>query len=229
MRSDIRQVPQKSDNPETPARLHFPEDEAKLPWLPMLLDAYAVIDKGVALAIGREEKKRKVRLACAEGCDRCCHTHKDIPLYPLEVVGIYWFAIEKMGRSLREILKRQLSSYTQGDACPFLVNRSCSIHPLRPVACRQFNVFNKPCEKDEDPYYARRGDVLTPLQEYTNEAFFIMLPFYGFTSKADRMRAIKNKLIHTQVSNLKSCNWKVLSRRMDDFDARAPGSGLFPR
>ncbi|OGW21442.1 MAG: hypothetical protein A2Z82_06455 [Nitrospirae bacterium GWA2_46_11] len=28
------------------ARLRFPEDEKTLPWLPLILDAFAVIDKG---------------------------------------------------------------------------------------------------------------------------------------------------------------------------------------
>ena len=77
-------------------RVHFPEDEARLPWLPMLLDAYAVADTGVAIAIRDEEKKRKKKLACGKGCGNCCAHQKDLPLYPHELVGIYWYVSEKM-------------------------------------------------------------------------------------------------------------------------------------
>ncbi len=201
-------------------RLHFPDDESKFGWLPMLLDAYAIIDRGVAAAITREEKRQNTKVACKKGCSSCCHTHKDIPMYPLELVGVYWFVIEKTVQPLRAVLKKQLLSFEKGGPCPFLTDDSCSIHPLRPVACRQFNVFRKPCEKDEDPFFTRRDDVLTPIQEYVDQAFTIMLPFYGITNEADKVRAIQQNLIHTQVSNLKSYKWRKLSERMDEFDCR---------
>jgi Fe-S-cluster containining protein len=199
-------------------RLHFPEDEARLPWLPMLLHAYAVIDNGVAATIKGEKKKRKVRLACAKGCSACCRTHKDIPVYPLELVGLYWFVVEKFLQPARATLKRQLLDYEKGLPCPFLISGICSVHLLRPIACRQFNVFSKPCSEGEDPFYTRRSDVLIPVENYTNQAFSIMLPFYGITDEIAKARAIKNRLIHTQARILQECSWKELARRMDDFD-----------
>ena len=36
-------------------------------------------------------------------------------------------------------------------ACPFLVDESCSIHPYRPVACREFNVTS-PAEWCSEPF-----------------------------------------------------------------------------
>jgi len=211
--------PEKTDSALKSRRLRFPDDESRFAWLSMLLDAYEIIDRGVSIAIKKEEKKG-MRLACKKGCDNCCHTHRDIPIYPLEIVGMYWFCVEKMDLSSRANLKKQLSTYRIGGSCPFLIHGSCSVHLLRPIACRQFNVFNKPCKNAEDPYYTRRHDVLTPLQEYTERAFLIMLPFYGITIETEKRRIIKNNLIHTQASNLKAYNWKKLSEKMDDFDAR---------
>ena len=71
--------------------LEFPEqfvdDIPKQSWLDLLLTAYTIIDHAVAKAIIREEKQGHI-LACHKGCSACCKTHKDIPFYPLELVGI---------------------------------------------------------------------------------------------------------------------------------------------
>jgi Fe-S-cluster containining protein len=200
------------------SRLQYPEDEKKQPWLRLLLDAYAVIDEGVTSGIKEEEKKRGIRLACAKGCGNCCTTHRDIPVYPLELVGIYWFVIEKLPHQVKGIIKRQLLDHQKGDACPFLVETACSIHAMRPAACRQFNVFNKRCETGEDPYYTRRSDVLTPRSDYIDKAFSIMLPFYGVTDKRQIERASKTRLINSLARPLQLCQWHELPVRMDEFE-----------
>jgi Fe-S-cluster containining protein len=200
-------------------RVRFPDDEEKLPWLSALLEAYSVIDRGVSFAIEREKEKHNRRLACGKGCDKCCQTHKDIPVYPLELVGLYWFSAEKMDKEIREVLKERLSSHREGDPCPFLIAGSCSVHPVRPVACRQFNVFGERCGEGEDPYYTRRNDVLTPIQGYTNKAFLVMLPFYGIAEGEDETQAVK-RIIHTQVVNLQAYDWKKLLRVMDNHESK---------
>lgn len=197
--------------------INFEHDKSRLGWLNMLLDAYEIIDRGVKIAIERQEKKHNIELSCKKGCSNCCKTHKDIPVYPLELIGIYWYSIEKMTAHVRQKLKKQLALHEKPD-CPFLVDESCSIYPVRPVACRQFNVFRKECEEGEDPYHTRRGDVLNPIKDYTEKAFFMMLPFYGITKKEDKHLAIKNNLIHAHAQNLHSINWKLLASRMDDYD-----------
>ena len=199
-------------------RLTFPEDEARLPWLSLLLDAYAVIDKGIAIAISREKRKQKKRLACREKCDICCRTNTDIPVYPLELAGITWYATEKVEQPLRDTMWRQLSSQAADPPCPFLIDNICAVYPVRPIACRQYIVFGRPCADNEDPYYTRREDLLTPIQDFTNEAVFIMLPFYGISKEAARQKAIKDRFIHTKVQNIFSCNWKSLAEKISTFD-----------
>lgn len=196
------------------------QDKVRFPWLAMLLNAYEVIDNGVRIAIEREIKRYKIELSCRDGCSNCCKTHKDIPVYPLELAGIYWYVIEKVAGSLRHTLKRQLANHKK-PLCPFLVNASCSIYPVRPIACRQFNVFRKECHEGEDPFHTRRQDVLTPIREYTDKAFLIMLPFYGIVSESDKHGFIKKDLLHAHAQNLHTINWKTLSIRMDDFDYKS--------
>ncbi len=198
-------------------RVRFPEDERKLPSLPALLDSYAIVDTGVAIAVRDHEKKLKVRPACARGCDVCCQ-QKDIPLYPHELVGLYWFASEKTAAPVRDVLKRQLADHGAGSPCPFLIEHACSVHPVRPASCRWFNVFTTPCVSDEDPYYTRRGDVLEPIQDYADRAFAAVLPFYNMKREGDAMNAVK--LVRSQIMNLQTYDWKKMIVSMEKFDSR---------
>ncbi len=197
-------------------RVHFPGDEQRLRWLPVLLDSYAAIDTGVAIAVRGEEKRRKVKLACTKGCGNCCAHQKDLPVYPHEVVGIYWYVSEKMASPLREVLRSRLAGHMPGSACPFLIDHACSIHPIRPIGCRQFNVFGAPCAEGEDPYYTRRHDVLDPLQDYTDRAFAAVLPFYNM-KEDDSARAVR--LIRSQIMNLQTYDWKKLVALLDQTAA----------
>ncbi len=145
-------------------------------------------------------------------------THKDIPVYPLELVGISWYATEKISGPGREALMEQLRNYRENNPCPFLVERVCTIHPLRPIACRQFNVFGRPCTEGEDPYYTRRKDVLPSVKKQVDHAFFIMLPFYGVEKESERIKVVESGGMHRMVRTMQTCNWKSLADRMYNFD-----------
>ena len=202
-------------------RLHFPEEEKRLPWLPMLLDAYAIADTGIAVALRDAEKKQKKQLACGKGCGNCCEHQKDLPLYPHELVGIYWYVSEEMPATTRDELKIRLAVHTADSPCPFLINGSCSIHPLRPIGCRQFNVFSAPCAPGEDPYYTRRDDVLVPLTDYTDRAFAAVLPFYNMKREGDLSQALK--LIRSQIMNLQTFDWRRLVAVIEQTGASRSG------
>ncbi|HBH62655.1 MAG TPA: YkgJ family cysteine cluster protein [Nitrospiraceae bacterium] len=194
-------------------RLSFPEDEKKHSWLRLLLEGYYIVDKGVAKALDAEQKKGRIP-ACAKGCAHCCSTHQDIPIYPLEIAGVSWYAAEKLSGPEREALKTQLARYRTNDTCPFLVDAACAIHPMRPMACRQFNVFGSPCKEGEDPYYSRRQDVMEPVKKHVDQAFFIMLPFYGVEKESERIKIVETGSFHQMVKELHVCNWKELAERM---------------
>ena len=202
-----------------PERLFYPDDEKVHPWLGMLLDAFVITDEGVEKGIEKELRRGR-KLACGKGCSACCRTHKTIPVYPLELVGISWYVTEKLCGVTRDKLKAQLRSHKKGEVCPFLVNDLCSIHAVRPLACRQFNVFDTVCKEGEDAYYTRRQDVLTPLQQYVDKAFYRMLPFYGVQSDAERHQAIKSGDIHQVARVLQDFDWSSLAGKMDQHDER---------
>ncbi len=200
-----------------PRRVSFAEHEERLPWLSTLMDAYMVTDQGITESIKREEKQGK-KLACARGCASCCKSHETIPVYPLELMGMSWYATEIIDGELREKLKTQLRNLDTFQSCPFLIDNACSIHAVRPMACRSFNVFNKQCAEGEDAYYSRREDVLTPIKKYNDEAFNIMLPFYGVKNKTERRKMIKTGGMHQMAKVMRELNWSSLADKMDAFE-----------
>ncbi len=193
-------------------RLQFTES-SQPPWLPMLLDSYQQADQGIHEGIRRAEQQGR-RLACAKGCAHCCRAHTTIPVYPLELLGIYWYSMEQLSGELRDKVQTQLSQHSSGQPCPFLVDEACSIHPLRPLACRHFNVFGQACAPGEDAFYTRRQDVLNPLKKFQNAALETMLPFHGIKRKADKRQAIKNGTMHGFAQVLQTLAWDKLAERM---------------
>ena len=207
-------------------RLHFPSDERRLPWLPLLLDAYAIADTGVAVAIRNREKREGKKLACGKGCGNCCVHQTDLPLYPHEIVGIYWYASEKITGPARESLKHRLGRGKDVRGCPFLIDEACIIHPLRPVGCRQFNVFTTPCAVGEDPYFTRRDDVLQPDTAYLDRTFAAVLPLYSLKSEGDGSAALRT--VRSQIMNLLDYDWSKLAALMEQNgppDDRAKNAG----
>jgi Fe-S-cluster containining protein len=190
-------------------RLHFPNDEKRLSWLPALLDAFAIADTGVAIAIRDAGKKEKKTLACGRDCDVCCH-QPDIPLYPHELPGIAWYVAEKLSPESKAQVLDQCSRHGTGSPCPFLVDHGCAVHPVRPIACRQYNVFTTPCAPGEDPYYTRRQDVLVPIADYTDRAFAAVAAFYGMGSERDSGKVVRH--IKGKIMNLQEYGWKCWLR-----------------
>lgn len=201
-------------------RLSFPDAEAKLAWLSLLLDAYSIVDQGVDSGIATQVAGKGRTLACKKGCSECCRIHAAIPVYPLEMAGLAWYCTEQVAGDERELLTGQLEKFQEGQSCPFLVNDICAVHALRPMACRQFNVFGAPCAANEDPFYNRREDVFTPLDDFKNMAFWVTLPFYGITDERDRKIAIQENQIHRQVRVLQQCNWQELAKKMRQYDSQ---------
>jgi len=194
-------------------RLSFPEDEKLHSWLPLLLNAYSIMDEGIKKDIKELEKKGR-KLACRKGCSNCCETHRDIPIYPIEIVGIYWYVMEKVKEPIRSDIKLSLIKHKKGDPCPFLINKACSIYPMRPLACRQFNVFGKSCVYGEDAYYTRPQDVLKPSKNYLGKALYETTPFYNVFDEEGKIELINSGKLNSLVKILQNYPWIELARRM---------------
>jgi Fe-S-cluster containining protein len=195
--------------------VRFPADEAKHPWLPVLLRLHALVDAGIASAVRAEERRRGVRRACRLGCDVCCRTQGDIPVFQIELAGISWYSAEKLEGARRDAVREGLSRHVAGAReCPFLVERACAVHTVRPMACRLFTVFGRPCAEGEDPFHVRRPDMLAPPPGLLAQAYRVMLPFHGVTEPSDQQAWLERGLVNTLAVNLPTRDWRTLARLM---------------
>ena len=146
----------------------------------------------------------------------CCRTQGDIPVFQIELAGISWYCAEKLEGPARAAVRAGLDRHVAGAReCPFLVEHACAIHPVRPMACRLFTVFGRPCAEGEDPFHVRRPDMLAPPPGLLARAYREMLPFHGVTEPKDQETWLERGLVNTLAVNFPACDWRSLARLMD--------------
>ena len=162
-------------------RYHNRRFERALPGMDLLLDAFPVVDCGVAQAVAR----RGQQPACGAGCYHCCT--QPIPLTPLEILGLRIFMQLELAPApeseVWQALIAGFAAFTGGSAslgatCPFLYEGRCAVYPVRPMACRRYIVYETPCAKGEDPTTTRPHQVLQPGQDFLQAALRHTLPWY---------------------------------------------------
>ena len=163
-------------------RYHNRRFERALPGMGLLLDAFAVVDCGVAQAIAH----RGQTPACGPDCYQCCI--QPIPSTPLEILGLRIFMQQELAPEIQPEVRQGLiagfatfrgDGHAWGAACPFLHEGRCAVYPVRPMACRRFIVYAAPCAKSEDPTTTRPQQVLQPGQDFLQAALRHTLPWYS--------------------------------------------------
>lgn len=71
---------------------------------------------------------------CKSGCSACCEKG-DYPISQLELEYLMQGFISLDNKAKRTV-QNNIKSMQQGEKCPFLIERKCSIYPYRPIICR---------------------------------------------------------------------------------------------
>jgi len=190
-----------------------------------LLDAYHLTDTGIAFELVEEEKRRKSTPGCHDGCCNCC-VKADVPISPLEKLGMRWFAVEKLNGEARGVLEAQLREHRNIPLCPFLVKSRCAIYPVRPLGCRIFYVFGKPCESPENNGFTRRPDIWTHSRDLARRVAMLMLAYYSIESESDKTFAFEIGYLTSLMTPLRSEKWEEVAEIMVDFDKQMSGDSL---
>lgn len=200
-------------------RQKYPKDEIHYPWLSILLDTYHLIDIEYAKYIDEDQKKKNKRIVCKKGCHACC-IKPFVPISQPEIQGISWYVIENLKGLLRNQIKEQLKMFNKIGHCPFLVDKTCAIYPVRPIACRVFFVYTKPCLPDEDLLSSRLFDILPPNREISKKSALILFPLLGITEPDKQLEAFENGLLLELSRPMHGRDWSVISEGMKLFDQR---------
>ncbi len=136
----------------------------------LLHDANALATQVIDLAVARVEREGRT-ISCAKGCGACCR--QMVPITPTEARRLS-AVVEAMPTERAATLRARFDKarammaaadlpprghpdtdqaayhafgvawFRQGVACPFLEDESCSIHPMRPLVCREYLVTSPP-------------------------------------------------------------------------------------
>lgn len=162
--------------------------------------------------------KQGVKPMCSKGCHACC-LNPTVPIIQPELMAISWYSSEVLEGEVRKQVKHQLETHKERTSCPFLVDGTCSIYPVRPLSCRDFMVKNKICEAGEDIWTTRRQDII-PLSRETvaRPVMMRMLDLYEFKSVAAKRRAFEGGAIMAQARPMHKIPWTEIATTMTIFE-----------
>jgi Fe-S-cluster containining protein len=158
------------------AKARLPAGEVRMVELLPILRKFNDAIIGAAVEDAREEGRT---VSCCAGCGACCRQvvpiseHEALALLEwveglpadqqafirsrfeaavaqLDAKGMLERTRQSTGnRDREESVRIALDYFRAGVACPFLVNESCSIHPIRPMKCREYLVTSpaKNCQQ----------------------------------------------------------------------------------
>jgi len=148
----------------------FTVPEGKCTAEALLPDAQALANRVAALGEARAGRAG-LTVSCAKGCGACCR--QLVPISPTEARHLARLVDALLSERAAEVRRRfaealskieavglgppgdpnadkatyreyGLAYFRQGIPCPFLHEESCSIHPNRPLVCREYQVTSPP-------------------------------------------------------------------------------------
>ncbi len=161
--------------------------------LTQLLPVIQNLENAIVGKVGEEAAQAGTPISCRAGCGACCRQLVPVSLFEAEALTAWMRTLPEERRAeLEQRFHRALSAlrdagvidailesgwtleeeratelaidyFHAGVACPFLEDESCSIHPLRPLSCREYLVTSSP-ELCQDPSKNTVAGVQLPLK-----------------------------------------------------------------
>ena len=101
-------------------------------------------------------EQHKEHLHCCPGCSSCCESGD----YPLSATELEYLmqGYAKLSDNEKRIVQNNIKNIVKGGACPFLIDKKCSVYPYRPIICRTHGLAYL-CKEEtvKVPYCANAG------------------------------------------------------------------------
>jgi Fe-S-cluster containining protein len=161
--------------------------------LTQLLPVLQTFDSGIVGHIAAQAAAVGRPVSCRAGCGACCRQMVPLSIFEAEALYEWFLTLPKARQAelekrfhdgllalrdagiLEQLLEKDwlfdmkavsrisINYFHVGVPCPFLENESCSIHPIRPLSCREYIVTSPP-ELCKDPSVNDVVGVLLPLK-----------------------------------------------------------------
>jgi Fe-S-cluster containining protein len=161
--------------------------------LTQLLPIIQNLENAIVGRIGEEAKSAGTPISCRAGCGACCRQLVPVSFFEAEALTEWMSTlpeerrVELEGRFHRALLallgagviekildnrwtleeeaatQLAIDYFHAGVPCPFLEEESCSIHPIRPLSCREYLVTSPP-DLCRDPSTNEVAGVRLPLK-----------------------------------------------------------------
>lgn len=158
-----------------------------------LLPIIQNFENAIVGRLAEEAELARTPISCKAGCGACCRQLVPLNIFEAEALTDWMHSLpEEQQAALAARFHRSLSAlrdagvidkilnsehvieeepttqlaidyFHAGVACPFLENENCSIHPIRPLACREYLVVSPP-ELCQDPSVNDVTGVRLPLK-----------------------------------------------------------------
>ncbi len=172
------------------ASAHLPTGQTTLT---QLLPIIQNLENAIINRVGEEASQAGTPISCRAGCGACCRQMVPVSFFEAEALTDWMKTLpaehrtDLQGRFHRALLALRdagviekilddrwtleeeaatqlaMDYFHAGVACPFLEDESCSIHPIRPLACREYLVTSPPllCQ---DPSVNQVAGVQLPIK-----------------------------------------------------------------
>ena len=201
-------------------RFVAPDAEAKYIWLKTVLDTYYISDVKAEEHL-QQLAKKGITLACHKSCHACC-LNATVPFTEPELTVISWYTSEVLSGELREQVRLRLIEHDERLECPFLVNKLCSIYPVRPLSCRQFLVKTQECLVGEDVAKTRPHDIIPlPRETVIRPVAMRLLDHWKFRNQIEKQKAFESGFIVHNATNMHEFDWTIMATTMELFDNEA--------
>jgi len=199
-------------------------DEDEHPWLTILLDALHVLDHGLGHEVAAEEQRRGIGVGCHAGCTACCQS--GLRLRRIEIEGIAWYASTRLDDETWSRVKARLAREDDG-VCPFLLDGQCSVRPLRPITCRTFFVFGKPCRVGERLFQIRPGDIFDRSDALDERVAMRLLDdeSLGLRDEQAKLAAYRTSMMYMSALDLQQVDWVATIDALRDARRSDEASG----
>ncbi|MCQ2754713.1 MAG: YkgJ family cysteine cluster protein [bacterium] len=118
------------------------------------------LDEKLALYFNAQKKD----ICCKRGCSECCEKG-DYPLTEIELLYLMQGHM-KLAPETKKQVQENIKNMEKGGACPYLINKECSIYQYRPIICRVHGLAYKHLhEKIKVPHCVKNGKNFSKIYE----------------------------------------------------------------